>query len=206
MRPRIALTTAVRVEITQLRLSLQCDEPMQGKRLFGSRNIKNIEPLPAFQLKRVWSVIPSTMKEKSDDQCGFFEPRFLIGLLVLLASALLVGFGSGAFARAITQQRRTKSAPNVAQAPNVKPSNQQPNQGFWAQTNGPQGGDGITLATNPSGHVFVGTQGGGVFRSTDNGGTWTGVSNGMTDTNVRALAINSVDHIFAGTFSGVFQF
>src|ERR671925_941016 len=76
---------------------------------------------------------------------------------------------------------------------------------FWAQTNGPQGGDGIALATNASGHVFVGTQGGGIFRSTDNGETWTAVSNGLTDTNVRALAINSADHIFAGTFSGVFR-
>src|SRR5713101_3030081 len=140
------------------------------------------------------------MKKKSDDQSGFFESRLLIGLLVLLASALLVAFGSGAFANAITQHRGKKAAPNVTQARNGKPSNEQPDQGFWAQTNGPQGGDGIALATNSSGHVFVGTQGGGVFRSTDNGGTWTGVSNGMTDTNVRALAISSVDHIFAGTF------
>src|SRR5438093_344761 len=145
------------------------------------------------------------MKKKSDDQSSFFESRLLIGLLMLLASALLIAFGSVAFARAITQQRGTKSAPNVAQAQNVKPSNQQPDQGFWAQTNGPQGGDGIALATNASGHIFVGTQGGGVFRSTDNGGTWTGVSDGMTDTNVRALAINSASHIFAGTSSGVFR-
>ena len=42
---------------------------------------------------------------------------------------------------------------------------------FWAATNGPQGGDGIAMATNASGHVFVGTQGGGVFRSTNNGDT-----------------------------------
>src|ERR1700758_3870028 len=109
------------------------------------------------------------MKKKSDDQSGFFEPRLLVGLLVLLASALLVAFGSGAFAGAITQQRGTKSAPNVAQARSVKPRTQQPDQGFWAQTNGPQGGDGIALATSPSGHIFVGTQGGGVFRSTDDG-------------------------------------
>ena len=28
---------------------------------------------------------------------------------------------------------------------------------FWVPTNGPQGGDAIALATNASGHVFVGT-------------------------------------------------
>src|SRR5436190_1998708 len=103
------------------------------------------------------------MKRKPDDQFGFFESRLLIGLLVLLAGALLAAFGSGAFARAITQHRGTNSAPNVAEARNVKPDNQQPDQGFWAQTNGPQGGDGIALATSPNGHIFVGTQGGGVF-------------------------------------------
>jgi hypothetical protein len=41
-------------------------------------------------------------------------------------------------------------------------------QSFWTQTNGPEGGDGIALASNSIGHVFVGTQGGGVFRSTGN--------------------------------------
>ena len=112
------------------------------------------------------------MKKKSDES-GFLASRLLIGLLVLLVSALLVAFGSGIFANAIAQQREMKSAPNGAQSRNIKPSPQQPNQAFWAQTNGPQGGDGIALATNPSGHVFVGTQGGGVSRSTDNGETWT---------------------------------
>ena len=78
-------------------------------------------------------------------------------------------------------------------------------QNFWMQTNGPQGGDGIALARNSIGHVFVGTQGGGVFRSIDNAETWTGINNGLTATNVRALAISPVDHIFAGTFGGVFR-
>ena len=90
-----------------------------------------------------------------------------------------------------------KSAPHGAQSRTVKPSPQQLNQAFWAQTNGPQGGDGIALATNPSGHVFVGTQGGGIFRSTDNADTWAGINNGLTDTNVQALAINNAGHIFS---------
>ena len=78
-------------------------------------------------------------------------------------------------------------------------------QDFWEQTSGSQGGDGIALATNSSGHVFVGTQGGGIFRSTDNAETWTGIINGLTATNVRALAVSPADHIFAGTFGGVFR-
>src|SRR5687767_12061808 len=67
---------------------------------------------------------------------------------------------------------------------------------FWVGTNGPQGGDGIALATSPNGHVFVGTQGGGVFRSMDDGESWEAVNNGLTATNVRALAINSGGDIF----------
>jgi len=48
-------------------------------------------------------------------------------------------------------------------------------QNFWVQTNSPQGGDGIALARNSIGRMFVGTQGGGVFLSTDNAETWTGI-------------------------------
>src|SRR5437762_10276358 len=138
------------------------------------------------------------MKRKSNGPAAFFNLRLLIALLVFLS-----GVGLAMFTDARPGSGKTSS--NVAQKQPLTAGLQQPNQAFWAQTNGPQGGDGIALATNPSGHVFVGTQGGGVFRSTDNGGTWTGVSDGMTDTNVRALAINSASHIFAGTFSGVFR-
>ena len=70
------------------------------------------------------------------------------------------------------------------------------------QTNGPQGGDGIALARNSIGHVFVGTQGGGGFRSTDNGESWIEINNGLTATNVRALADQCERSHFAGTFAG----
>ena len=30
-----------------------------------------------------------------------------------------------------------------------------PSGAFWVGTNGPQGGDGIALATSPNGHIFV---------------------------------------------------
>src|SRR5215211_2614555 len=132
------------------------------------------------------------MKKKSALQSAFLRPRLLIGLFVILAGVVL-----GMFANALA-----KPAPATAQRQNVKATLHGAGQNFWAQTNGPQGGDGIALATNASSHVFVGTQGGGVFRSTDNGESWTGLHNGLTDTNVRALAINKAGHIFAGTWSG----
>src|SRR5437762_3941485 len=140
------------------------------------------------------------MKKKSDDPSAFIHSRLVLVLLVSIAGVLLAMFTS-----ALAQPRSAKRAPKVAQQANVKPIFQRPDQAFWAQTNGPQGGDGIALATSPSGHIFVGTQGGGVFRSTDDGGTWMGASVGITDTNVRALAINSASHIFTGTFTGVFR-
>jgi len=129
------------------------------------------------------------MKNKSESESAFITPRVLLGVLVLVAGVVLAVFGS------------TSARPNVAQRQNVKASVEGPSQNFWAQTNGPQGGDGIALATNANGDVFVGTQGGGIFRSTDNGETWTEVNDGLTDTNVRALAINNAGHIFGGTWS-----
>jgi len=139
------------------------------------------------------------MKKKSDGQCAFLNLRLLIAFLVFLS-----GVGLAMFTDA--RPKSAKPASNVAQRQTITAGAQRPDQSFWAQTNGPQGGDGIALATNSSGHVFVGTQGGGIFRSTDNGENWTGVNNGLTATNVRALAINAVSsHIFAGTFSGVFR-
>src|SRR5881227_1296753 len=140
------------------------------------------------------------MKKQSNHSSAFLNPSLQISLFVFLAGAVLAVFGN-----AFALQRQTKPTRNVAQKQSSKTGVPRTGPNFWVQTNGPQGGDGIALATNPSGHIFVGTQGGGVFRSTDNGGTWTGVSNGITDTNVRALAINSASDIFAGTFSGVFR-
>ena len=67
-------------------------------------------------------------------------------------------------------------------------------QNFWTQTNGPQSGDGIALARNSIGHVFVGTQGGGVFCSIDNAETLRGINDGLTATNVRALPVSPAGH------------
>src|SRR5438105_14095406 len=137
------------------------------------------------------------MKKQSNHSSAFLNPSLQISLFVFLAGAVLAVFGN-----AFALQRQTKSARNVAQKQSTKTGVPRTGPNFWVQTNGPQGGDGIALATNPSRHVFVGTQGGGIFRSSDNGETWTGVNNGLTDTNVRALAINNAGHIFGGTWSG----
>src|SRR5215472_7332761 len=135
------------------------------------------------------------MKTKSDGQSAFLNLRLLIGLL-----AFLSGVSVAMFTDALPIS--AKPASKVAQKQTVRAGAQRSDQGFWEQTNGPQGGDGIALATNASGDIFVGTQGGGIFRSTESGETWTEVNNGLTDTNVRALAINSAGDIFAGTWSG----
>jgi hypothetical protein len=61
------------------------------------------------------------------------------------------------------------------------------------------------LAINPSGHIFVGSEGIGVFRSLDDGNTWDQIDAGLTNKNVRSIAINSSGHIYVGTAEGVFR-
>src|SRR5690242_13588270 len=126
------------------------------------------------------------MKNKTDSDHAFSDSRFLMNLMALLAGVTLAVLAPAAFSNAFTQAHRTKSAANLAQTGASRGGVRVFGGNFWAQTNGPQGGDGIALATNSSGHVFVGTQGGGIFRSTDNAETWTGINNGLTATNVRA--------------------
>ena len=131
--------------------------------------------------------------------------HFVLSIIACVGGVILAVLASGALANAFAQTHRAKSA--IRAGDNRVTDDRLPvtGQNFWMQTNGPQGGDGIALATNSSGDVFVGTQGGGVFRSTDNGDTWAGINNGLTATNVRALAINPAGHVFAGTFGGAFR-
>lgn len=84
---------------------------------------------------------------------------------------------------------------------------------FWESLNGPYGGSVYALAWDPvSDAIYAGTSyqhgynqtGGSVFRSTDHGVHWTYVSadiyqqaNPIT-TRVRALAVNSQGHVYAG--------
>ena len=146
------------------------------------------------------------MKTKSYNVSAFPNRRFLISLSVFVAGTILAAFASGS-SNATARSPGSKSAACVPRSSTATRALPAGGQNFWMQTSGPQGGEGIALARNSIGHVFVGTQGGGVFRSTDNAETWTGVNNGLTDTNVRALAINNASgHIFGGTWSsGVFR-
>jgi len=78
-------------------------------------------------------------------------------------------------------------------------------QNFWQRV----GLDSLYVydfAFNSQGHVFAGTDR-GVFRSTNNGDNWTQINSGLTDTSVTALSVNSVDHVFAGTWNegGVYR-
>src|SRR5215510_9537599 len=139
------------------------------------------------------------MKTKLYHPDAFSDRRFLITLSVVVAGAILAAFASGS-SNAAARSPASKSATSVPRSVAAVGGLPAGGKNFWMQTNGPHGGEGIALARNSIGHVFVGTQGGGVFRSTDNAETWSGVNNGLTDTNVRALAISPVDHIFAGTF------
>src|SRR5213592_2110592 len=135
----------------------------------------------------------STMKTRPYHSSAFSNRRFLVTLSVFVAGTIVAAFASSAPGR--WSGSKAAAVPRSPTATSELPAG---DQNFWMQTNGPQGGDGIALARNSIGHVFVGTQGGGVFRSTDDGETWAGINNGLTATNVRALGISSVDHIFAG--------
>ena len=79
-----------------------------------------------------------------------------------------------------------------------------PNESDWVQTNGPYGGEILTICAAPKGVLFAGTEGAGILRSTDRGGTWTPVNTGLHYepgegfTGVTAL-VQKGDTFYAGT-------
>lgn len=78
------------------------------------------------------------------------------------------------------------------------------NESGWIQTNGPYGGEILTIYAAPKGVLFVGTEGAGVFRSTDRGNSWIPVNTGLHYepgegfTGVTAFA-QKRDTFYAGT-------
>lgn len=88
---------------------------------------------------------------------------------------------------------------------------------FWEPTSGPANTEVWSFAVGSSNVVWVGTNS-GVFMSTNNGDVWTAKNNGLVSTLIgvggetggiplliRALAVNSSGHIFAGTAEGLFR-
>ena len=76
--------------------------------------------------------------------------------------------------------------------------------GGWIQTNGPYGGEILTIYAAPKGVLFAGTEGGGIFCSTDRGNSWTPINTGLHYepgegfTGVTAFAQKG-DTFYAGT-------
>ena len=79
-----------------------------------------------------------------------------------------------------------------------------PDESGWVQTNGPYGGEILTIYAAPKGVLFVGTEGAGIFRSTDRGNSWTPLNTGLHYepgegfTGVTAFAQKG-DTFYAGT-------
>ena len=57
-----------------------------------------------------------------------------------------------------------------------------------------------SYAENSEGHLFCGTYnyGGGVFRSTDYGETWEAINSGLPTQDVRCVAVDADDYLYAG--------
>jgi photosystem II stability/assembly factor-like uncharacterized protein len=58
-----------------------------------------------------------------------------------------------------------------------------------------------SFAENSIGHLFCGTfnYGSGVWRSTDYGNTWTQINNGLPTMDIRSVAVDADDYLYAGT-------
>lgn len=62
-----------------------------------------------------------------------------------------------------------------------------------------------TMVRDNNGNMLSGTWGGNIYRSLDNGINWTKINSSMSVVFVWSLAINSSNHIFAGTEHGVYK-
>ncbi|HEY5122662.1 MAG TPA: T9SS type A sorting domain-containing protein [Ignavibacteria bacterium] len=68
----------------------------------------------------------------------------------------------------------------------------------WSQSPGIYGGEVRCFAVALNGNTYMGSNGSGIYKTIDGGNNWTKVNTGILNLNVRAMAINSSDHIFAG--------
>lgn len=72
----------------------------------------------------------------------------------------------------------------------------------WVQTNRPEGGTIISIASDDT-NIFIGTSL-GVFRSTDNGTTWEIANNGLANIGVMAFAVSGKNLLALNFIKGVF--
>jgi photosystem II stability/assembly factor-like uncharacterized protein len=68
----------------------------------------------------------------------------------------------------------------------------------WQQSPGIYGGEVRCFAVASNGNTYMGSNGSGIYKTVDGGDNWTKVNTGIPNLNVRAMALNSSDHIFAG--------
>ena len=83
------------------------------------------------------------------------------------------------------------------------------NRSNWTQTNGPYGGNILTLYGTAGGTLFAGTDGAGLFRSTDAGNSWTSANTGLQHRDrYDTMAVFALAHkentLYAGTNAGVY--
>ena len=99
----------------------------------------------------------SAMKTKLYHPDAFSNRRFLISLSLFVAGTILAACINRIFeySQPLAEKQICRRRSAIADR-SAWISSQWSK--FWTQTNGPQGGDGIALARNSIGHVFVGTQ------------------------------------------------
>src|SRR3954468_1688581 len=96
------------------------------------------------------------MKTKLYHPDAFSNRRLLISLLILLAGTVLGGFAAIGSSTTSSRLLKSKSAAGAQRSSIAVHGLPATSQNFWTQTNGPQGGDGIALATNSIGYLFLG--------------------------------------------------
>ena len=93
------------------------------------------------------------MKTKAGSQRASSDRRVLLSIVAYGGSLILGLLAFGGLSVVFAQPHRPKLGANFTRADHSRAGFSVTGQNFWAQTNGPQGGDGIALATNSIGHA-----------------------------------------------------
>ena len=77
----------------------------------------------------------------------------------------------------------------------------------WSQTNGPLGFGGklTVVIINRDGDIFVGSEDAGILALKKNESIWQPVNESISNSHILSFAVNTSDHLFAGTTSGIFR-